>query len=89
MNELLVQWPCFKAFFRICLLFHAKLILGNLQLNPLIIWISYKLKKLRIIQNIEMDFNHLGTEEESNSDDKTPLELEKLILELHDKPKPN
>ena len=36
-----------------------------------------------------MDFNHLGMEEESDSDDETPSELEKMISELEDKPKPN
>ena len=36
-----------------------------------------------------MDFNHLGMEEESDSDDETPSELEKMISELEEKPKPN
>ena len=37
----------------------------------------------------EMDFNHLGVEEDSDSSDETPFELEKMISELEDKPKPN
>ena len=36
-----------------------------------------------------MDFNHLGMEEEFDSDDETPFELEQIILELEDKPKQN
>ena len=38
---------------------------------------------------IEMDFNHLGMEEESDFDNETPSELEKMVSELEDKPKPN
>ena len=36
-----------------------------------------------------MNFNHLGIEEESESDDETPSELEKMVSELENKPKPN
>ena len=37
----------------------------------------------------EVDFNHLGMEEESDFDNETPSELEKMVSELEDKPKPN
>ena len=37
----------------------------------------------------EMDFNHLGMEEESDFDNETPSELEKMISEFEDKRKPN
>ena len=46
-------------------------------------------EKVKNHSNTEMDFNHLGMEEESDSDDETPSELEKMISELEDKPKPN
>ena len=48
-----------------------------------------KTEKVKNYSNIEMDFNHLGTEENPDSNDETHLELEKMILELEDKPKPN
>ena len=48
-----------------------------------------KIEKVNNYSNIEMEFNHLSTEEDSDSDDGTSLELKKMISELEDKLKPN
>ena len=48
-----------------------------------------QIEKVKNHSNTEMDFNHLGMEEDSNSSDKTLFELEKMISEFEDKPKPN
>ena len=48
-----------------------------------------QIEKVKNHFSTEIDFYHLGTKEESDSDNETPYELEKMILELEDKPKPN
>ena len=48
-----------------------------------------QIEKVKNYSNTEMDFNHLGAEEDSDSSDETPFELEKMISNLKDKPKPN
>ena len=48
-----------------------------------------QIEKFKNHSNIEMNFNHLGTKEDSDSSDETPFELEKMISELEGKPKPN
>ena len=65
--------------------FLAKADLGNL-FNDMDI---KKSKKVENYFNTKMDFTHLSTEEDYDSNDEIPFEFEKRIYEFEDKPKPN
>ena len=45
-----------------------------------------QIKQVKNHSKTEVDFNHLGMEEESDSDNETPSELGKMASELEDKP---
>ena len=48
-----------------------------------------ELEKVKLDFNKQIDFNLMGIEEGSDSNEKIPHELEKMVSELEDKPKPN
>ena len=79
MNEMLVYCSCFKALFlNLSFAFSFKFDFRE-SVTKLINHLDItQIEKVNNHSNTKMDFNHLG-EEESDSDDETPSELEKMV----------
>ena len=90
MNEMLVHYSCFKnSFSKSVFFFSCKIDFRESVTKPINHLDITQSEKFKNHSKTEIDFNHLGMEEESDSDDESLSELEKMISELEDKPKPN